>query len=128
MLLLAQLLKKDAPAYKSMPTDLAGKANYAKDIWDSLIKPHLLLEENVLFPTVLNNAPSLSNLVTDLRKEHKEIMAIFNKLTHDIETLDGLGNLIEQHVRKEERIFFQEVQELLSDEQLSQLRTLLSAS
>ncbi len=127
LLLLAQLLKEGAPAYKGMPTDLAGKVDYAKNTWDSLIKQHVELEEKVLYPTLIIYAPSLSNLVNELKKEHDEIRDLFNNLILDIESMDRLGKLIEQHVRKEERMLFQKAQELLTEEQLDQLKTLLSA-
>ncbi|MEQ9299295.1 MAG: hemerythrin domain-containing protein [Cyclobacteriaceae bacterium] len=126
LLLLAQLLKKDAPAYKGMPTNLEGKAKYAENIWDSLFKQHIELEEKVLYPMVFSYASSLSDLINELQKEHEEIAIAFKNLSPESEGLDRLGKLIEGHVRKEERVLFQQAQELLTEEQLHQLKTLLS--
>lgn len=127
LLLLAQLLKKDAPAYKGMPTDLEGKVEYAENTWDSLFEPHVELEEKVLYPMIYSYAPSLSGLISELLKEHQEIAIAFKSLNPQSEELDRLGKLIERHVRKEERMLFQQAQELLTEEQLDQLKTLLSA-
>lgn len=127
LLLLAQLLKKDAPAYKGMPTSLEGKAKYAENTWDSLFKPHIELEEKVLYPMVSSYVPSLSGLISELLKEHQEIAIAFKSLNPQSEELDRLGKLIERHVRKEERVLFQQAQELMTEEQLDQLKTLLSA-
>jgi hemerythrin-like domain-containing protein len=127
LLLLAQLLKKDAPPYKGMPVDLEGKVKYAQAAWEGLIKPHIELEERVLFVTISGKTSSFSDLLNELRNEHELMTSMFKGLTPEIKQLDKLGQLIEQHVRKEERVLFQRVQELLTEEELDQLKTLLSA-
>lgn len=109
-----------------MPTNLEGKAKYAENIWDSLFKQHIELEEKVLYPMVFSYASSLSDLINELQKEHEEIAIAFKNLSPESEGLDRLGKLIEGHVRKEERVLFQQAQELLTEEQLHQLKTLLS--
>ena len=126
-MLLAQLLKKDAPVYKGMPVDLEGKSEYAKEAWEGLLKAHIELEERVLFPAISKMTSSLSDLLNELGQEHKQMTYLFENLNPTIEALDKLGKLIEQHVRKEERVLFQRAQELLTEQDLDQLKTLLSA-
>jgi hemerythrin-like domain-containing protein len=49
-----------------------------------------------------------------------------DNLKPEIEEMDQLGHLIERHVRKEERVLFQQLQELFTEEAMDQLRKLLS--
>ena len=51
-LLLAQLIKKNAPDYKGLPKDLNGKIKYTIDIYNSSLKQHFDDEEKILFPAV----------------------------------------------------------------------------
>ena len=37
-LILAQLLKKGAPAYRGLPTDLAGKLSYAREMFERILE------------------------------------------------------------------------------------------
>ena len=127
-LLLAQLLKKDAPAYKGMPGTPTDKVAYARELWEQLIAPHIEKEETYLFPKVAKLAPDLVALLNELRLEHELLRNSFDKLHHEVTTMDRLGRLLERHVRKEERVLFQQVQALLSPQDLELLRILLSTN
>ncbi len=127
MLLLAQVLKQDAPDYKGMPKTTEERIVYADELWESLIKEHLHLEEEVLFPTVSQMASSLQRMVDELIAEHVQIRDYFSQLSLSDElALDKLGRLIEGHIRKEERQFFQQVQKVLTPMELGKLKSLLS--
>lgn len=127
MLLLAQLLKSDSPPYKGMPTTLKGKIEYAQELWTQLIEEHFKIEEKELFPFVENESGTLNRLSKELIKEHYQIREYFEKISESNEDeLDSLGRLIELHVRKEERAYFQEIQQTLDEESLSKLKTALS--
>ena len=126
MLMLAQLMKKDAPAYKGMPVTSKGKVEYAREAWFSLIKGHIEIEESVLFPFVLQKQASLSELINELRDQHHQIALGLEKIQPDPEEMDRIGRLLERHIRKEERVLFQQVQELLTEEEMDELKTILS--
>ncbi len=49
-LLLAQLIKKNAPDYNGLPNDLIGKMNYAKEVYNNELVQHFKDEEELVFP------------------------------------------------------------------------------
>ncbi|NJO02758.1 MAG: hemerythrin domain-containing protein [Bacteroidia bacterium] len=109
MLLLAQLLKKDAPPYRGLPTTLDGKASYAVNIYESFIRYHFTRENEVLFPEVKALCPGLVNLSHELEQDHQQMAEIFRDIAeqqYDEDTLHHLGSALELHIRKEERFFF----------------------
>ena len=127
-LILAQLLKKAAPAYKGLPADLNGKADYAIQFYgDELIK-HFDDEERVIKKIKGINV-DLDKLANEIIKEHKELRDLFTSIknTNDLAThLDKLGSTLEQHIRKEERKFFPLIQEFCSEKLLSEIERALS--
>ena len=72
-LLLAQLLKKDAPEYKGLPTDATGKYNYLLDKWKFELKPHFKNEEKILFSSVKGISQQVDLLINELKTEHDEL-------------------------------------------------------
>lgn len=124
MLILAQLLKKDAPPYKGLPTDLAGKAHYALLKFKTLIKPHFQNEESNLISKLRNYDLDIEQLCQELLEEHHSLEVLFEQIRqHQTteESLDHLGHQLEQHIRKEERVFFQMIQERLKPEEMKEI-------
>lgn len=118
-LMLAQLIKKDAPEYKGLPTDLDGKVNHVKESWKKELKLHFKNEEKILFPFVKGKDKEIDVLIEENIAEHKIIKSIVEELetTDDAETtLDKLGKTLELHIRKEERVLFNKMQNLLGEE------------
>ena len=118
-LILAQLIKKGAPEYKGLPTDLIGKVNHVKESWQKELKLHFENEENILFPFVKGKNDEIDRLIEEILEEHKIIKSLVDKLDIDADvesTLDQLGNALEQHIRKEERILFVKIQTVLGIE------------
>ena len=118
-LMLAQLIKKGAPEYKGLPTDLNGKVNHAKEAWKKELKLHFENEEKILFPFVKGRAAELDLLIGEILDEHKLIEQLVKDLDTNAdkeEILNQLGLALEEHIRKEERQVFQKIQHLLGDE------------
>lgn len=112
-LLLARLLQKNAPAYKGMPTDLAGKAIYAAQFYTDELVKHFLLEEKV-YALVTGVNDALDLLVQTVLRQHCELNVLFAGIgeSQDLETaLDSIGKALEMHIRKEERELFPLIQE-----------------
>jgi len=75
---------------------------------ESLV-PHFAAEEKILFPLMLAESPGAKTMVDGLLREHE-------RLRRDVASLDGkaslqralfdLGDLLESHVRTEERELF----------------------
>ncbi len=124
MLMLAQLLKKNAPPYKGLPSDLVGKAHYALLKFKTLIKPHFQNEEDNLIAKLRNYDPDVEQLCQEILEEHQNLEESFEQirqhhLSEDI--LDTLGKQLELHIRKEERVFFQMIQEKLKPEEMEKI-------
>ena len=120
-LLLAQLIKKNAPDYKGLPTDLIGKMNYAKNMYNDELEDHFRDEEQIVFPYLKGKNKEVDELISEILNEHvilkEKILSLCeNKKLSD--QLDEIGNILDEHVRKEERILFEKAQVLLNDEEL----------
>lgn len=123
-LLLAQLIKKDAPAYKGLPNDIKGKREYTLVRFRDHLVPHFEAEELILIPFILGKHEKIDKLCEQIIFEHQEILVLVEHIRaeNNIETnLDKLGNLISLHVRKEERELFEIIQEVFTEEILLKL-------
>ncbi|MDP1994049.1 MAG: hemerythrin domain-containing protein [Ignavibacteria bacterium] len=126
-LILAQILKKDGPNFKDLPTDDEGKRNYTISIYKTDLAKHFQFEEEILFPFVNKQSDLLKEQTAQLIGEHKKLKSLIKKLLTpgNVETtLDRIGMLLEKHIRFEERVYFQKVQEIFPDNELDELSNL----
>jgi len=124
VLFLALVCKKNAPSVKGYPQDLEGKRDYAIAFFQEQLKAHMQLEEESLFPQVKGKSAEIDELMKELCAEHRQLESLIAALPDSTDLSDGLdefGQLLEKHVRKEERQFFQRIQDTLSVEELLQL-------
>ena len=130
-LILAQLIKKGSPQYKNLPNTTEGKKDYSiKFYYDELVK-HFEDEEYILFPVVIGKDDEIDNLVEKIITEHKKIKQLVNQLESDEDvenTLNELGNILESHIRKEERDLFMKIQKILNEDELTTLEKQLTGS
>jgi iron-sulfur cluster repair protein YtfE (RIC family) len=120
-LILAQQLKKGAPQYKGMPATLEGKKDYTVSFYKSELVKHFKDEEEILFPSVLRKNEKVDSLIKEVISEHRKLESLVNELekTNQLENvMDELGQLLEKHIRKEERVLFVEIENILSDDEL----------
>jgi len=120
-LILAQQLKKGVPQYKGMPSTLEDKKDYAVSFYKSELVKHFKDEEEILFPSVLGKNEKVDSLIKEVISEHRNIESLVNKLekTNQLENvMDELGQLLEKHIRKEERVLFVEIENILSENEL----------
>ena len=120
LLVLAQVLKHDVPAYKNMPATPNEQRAYALERYTELLEPHFSWEEKVLFPLAERYGDKLQRLVAQVLEEHQALRDAFEKLPLAAEAdlpqeLDLLGRAISANVRFEERVLFQKMQELLPE-------------
>jgi iron-sulfur cluster repair protein YtfE (RIC family) len=121
---LAQLIKKNAPKLKNLPDDLEGKKNYTINFYENDLLHHFYLEENIILPAVKGKNKEIDKLFDEIIFEHKEIEKLVESLkeTFNIEKkLDKLGTLLQSHIRKEERVLFEKIQQVLSVKELQEL-------
>ena len=123
-LLLAQLIKKDAPIYNGLPKDLIGKMNYAKEVYTDDLVQHFKDEEELVFPFLKEKNKEVDKLISEILNEHillKQKILALDKNSDLINQLDEIGNLLDGHIRKEERILFEKAQLLLNEEELKMI-------
>jgi iron-sulfur cluster repair protein YtfE (RIC family) len=124
-LITARLLQLDAPPYKGLPSEPTGKKHYYLDFYRLHLQPHIQLEERVLFPFLGGKGPELAQLINELSQEHHQIHELTAGLRSEQDLpllLHQIGSLLEQHIRKEERIFFERIQQLLPEDDLRDLQ------
>jgi hemerythrin-like domain-containing protein len=94
---------------------------YTRWYWKYHIKPHFFQEEKVLLPLV----PALHPLALQLKEDHDYISELILTIDKEADRHDfkSLSNLIETHIRFEEREFFQYLEEHLSEGELAQIYT-----
>ena len=128
-LILSQLLKKDSPVYKGLPTGTKEKADYAFGFYKEELAEHFKKEELIVIRIVKGIRTELDQLGEELIAEHKKLRELFEEIKTSgdlINHLDLIGNILEQHIRKEERVFFPMIQEYCEEQLLEKIETLLS--
>jgi len=126
---LAQLIKKNAPVYKNLPNTTQGKIEYTLNAYKAELLPHFKKEEDILFPFVEARDDNLKELVNQLKEEHKKISVMVSEIASSDSAekiLNGMGNLLTEHIRKEERKLFEQIQNTFMDEELEKLDNLLT--
>lgn len=126
-LILAQLLKKNAPVYRDMPVNDKDKARYAQQQFEGHIKKHFEQEEAMLEMAKSAHA-AINTLAAEIKREHRELTDLFHSLESatDLETaMDRLAIALETHIRKEERMLFPLLQQHCSEELLQEIHSLL---
>jgi iron-sulfur cluster repair protein YtfE (RIC family) len=122
-LILAQLLKTDAPDYAGLPTTVVEKSAYALNMFNKNLQPHFLSEEKIL-SVVKDCHPDITKLAAEILWEHRQLTDLFLSLNASTATetaLNMIGNELEAHIRKEERILFPMIQQHCPEEILQSL-------
>ena len=90
---------------------------YADWFYAEHLTPHFAEEENALFPILGND----NTLVERAVKEHRELETLFADNSNVEHTLRSIADLLDKHIRFEERVLFGVIQETASGEQLKAL-------
>ena len=128
-LILAQLLKNITVVYKGLPADVTGKAAYASRFYQEHLIKHFKEEEDIVIKKITGINARLDTMADEILVEHKELQTLFTTINdaNDLAThLEKTGNALEQHIRKEERIFFPLIQQVCNEEQLAAIEKELS--
>jgi hemerythrin-like domain-containing protein len=127
-LILAQLLKRNAPIYKGLPATITDKAEYAVTMYHNDLKKHFDKEE-LLLGKVSAFDPAIARLMEEIIEEHRILSTLFlsiNNTTDQEAILNELGNTLDAHIRKEERVLFPLIQKHCPEELLQELGSLLT--
>lgn len=91
---------------------------YADWFFDNHIQPHFEAEEQYIFPILGKD----HDLVKKAMSQHRRLFRLFN-ISNEIEKALGLiEEELEQHIRFEERILFNKIQEVATSNELEQFK------
>jgi iron-sulfur cluster repair protein YtfE (RIC family) len=94
------------------PMGSAGLRERAKEVMDfyaANLVGHFRAEEEVLFPCLREIAPGSGAMIDELNGDHEQIRAVMPKLEAGAglaKLIFDLGDLLERHIRREERDLF----------------------
>ncbi len=91
------------------PKAMKGLAEEVKNFFQQNLKPHFEAEEKVLFPLIHLHSSHTEPLISALLSEHERIRKSVTALENEFElskTLFDLGDLLDRHIRQEERTLF----------------------
>jgi len=85
--------------------------------YTSHLAGHFKLEEEYIFPIL----GAKHELITKALADHHALSGLFAQEQADINTLSRIEMELEEHIRFEERILFDEIQQIATEEQLSRI-------
>lgn len=88
---------------------LKARAKEVSDFFSSNLQRHFRAEEEALFPLMAASAPESSSLIDGLLAEHRQMRDSVERLEREgdlAKILFDLGDLLERHIRREERELF----------------------
>lgn len=100
----------------------------AKSFWKQGGGEHFREEEEILLPTYAEYADINQPVIVELLIEHVKIRSQMNRLLKkelSIQEIQELGVLLEEHIRKEERIIFPMIEKALPEEKLKEIEPYL---
>jgi iron-sulfur cluster repair protein YtfE (RIC family) len=106
-----------------------GLAHSVISHFETEMREHFHCEETIVFPA-LSCIEDLRPVTAELFQEHRELAALVEHLRSepDVQRLESFAEMLTQHVRKEERILFEQAQRLLSREDLDRLGSAVLAA
>lgn len=94
-------------------------SDYIHWCWENLLSPHFVLEEQWVFPVL----PSGSGTVRKAVGQHRQLKKMVENGFHSVDHLQAFADLLNDHIRFEERTLFQLVQEKGSAKQLHAIQS-----
>ena len=111
---------------QGLKTNVAGERirKYVQYFWQQHLQPHFQVEEKILF------APIKNRQIQRARNEHKYIRQEIEDLPNypenkERKTLAKIADMVDEHVRYEERELFPYLEGKLSEEQLEKIGRLI---
>ena len=118
------LILGHATAPKSTwPADRRQQVDRLIAFWEADLRKHFEAEEAYLFPIVRARLRDGGTLVAELLTDHEAMRGRMSDLAEDAETdlderLPAFGELLKEHIRKEEEVLFERMQEELPADEL----------
>ncbi len=130
LLLALQIKTKDRIMLVGWPKEAAAQGKFIARFYQERLVRHFEAEEKALFPLIVEHIPSGKKQVEDLLNDHRSI----EKFIGDFEKpgapsssqLHEFSDLLERHIRKEERELFPLFEKEASPDILQRAKELLS--
>ncbi len=109
------------------PTGAEGlrlRAQEFRDFFDRQLTPHFRAEEKVLFPFMREAVPQSAPLLDELMRDHEAFRQAVKNLiagTALSKLIFDIGDLLERHIRKEERELFPLFEKYVDSERAGKL-------
>ncbi|MDT0687183.1 hemerythrin domain-containing protein [Autumnicola psychrophila] len=97
--------------------DLERMKNYTDWFWQYHLIPHFDTEEQHIFPILGRE----NDLVRKAITEHRRLKDLFNEAVEVKSALQAIEEELQSHIRYEERVLFQEIQEIATPAQLAKI-------
>lgn len=97
-------------------------ADFVINLWETHLRSHFNAEEIILFNVIKHP------LIDEALAQHLKLRALITSISKDFNTkqLTDFANLLEQHIRFEERQVFKMLQQELSEDKLDKIGKLLN--
>lgn len=107
---------------KGYSDEIPDKINYAVSFYQDQLKAHFEVEQE-LWNQVSTKSEKLKIIIDELTVERLSLSRLFQRLAkiRSEKALNEVGDLLERHIRKEERVLFQQIQNDLSEQELVRL-------
>lgn len=115
LLFVCRYLKKDAAPYEGYPLETQAKFEYMVKVFQELMVPHIQKEE-YLFEKCAGKHAAVDAMIAELQEEHRIISGMYGAITESTQLeddMDCIATSLETHIRKEERVFFELLQQEL---------------
>lgn len=88
-------------------------SKYVVNMYNHQLSQHFDIEENFVFPIVDKEHPGVNRAIYD----HRTLKRLILMEEHSSKVLNRIEELLEAHIRFEERTLFPEIQQMASEEQ-----------
>ncbi|HEY8400873.1 MAG TPA: hemerythrin domain-containing protein [Cytophagaceae bacterium] len=108
----------------SKPVEPSRIKEYADWFYTNHLLPHFEIEEKYIFPILGNEDKSVKRALS----EHRKLKRLFESQNDIVKTLSLIEDDLENHIRFEERILFNQIQQVATPEQLAMIEQQHSVS
>lgn len=122
-LVLAHSIMKNSPSFNHNYDALIKNVEKTRQVYNDELIIHFKHEEEILFPLIRGTNSQLDSLIEEIISEHRTLTeSLPNKESENIaDDLNTFGDLLDKHIRKEERILFPLIEKVTPDDVLQNL-------
>ncbi len=128
-LIMAQLLKENAPPYRGLPTDTGGKIRYAVKFYQEEVITHFDQEEKMM-DLLAGISAEMDEKIKHIKADHILLHQLFAGLPKQVDAapaMNTLGIQLERHIRQEERELFPLIEKTCDAQMMNALEKILSS-